>query len=164
MQRPENFDDAFVRHLCADQRADPVEPARNHFLLRPPSIHVDEFAAELSARGFEDQLRRAVRGEFRHIPVDAAFITVARVARDAELAARCADVRREENRALQQHISRRLGHAGELAAHHAGERHRLFGVGDHEVARFERQGLAVERGDRLPGLCAAGDDAPLPEL
>jgi hypothetical protein len=74
------------------------------------------------------------------------------------------DADRLEVRRLEQDGRRRLRDFRLLAAHDRGDRHRLLGVGDHQVALVELAGGPVERGDLLAGARPADDDPPAAQL
>ncbi len=127
---------------------------------------IGDFARERHGRGFAPaQLQDHLRGEFeplhREAGIDAALEAEAGIRMDAERAAGAGDVERVPQRALDQHVDRRLRATRMLAAHDAGDRLRPVVVGDHHHLVGEIVGLAVERHHRLAGLGAAHDEVAL---
>src|SRR5690606_41194174 len=69
------------------------------------------------------------------------------------------DAGRVEVGTCEETASGRLGNLGLLAAHHAREHERAFGIGDHQVVGGEDALLAVE-GDEALALPGGADAAP----
>ncbi len=115
----------------------------------------DPPARDGAAGDLRDEPRAAIGGARDAVPVYAALEAVGRLGAQAESARAAAHRDRRELRALDQDVRGRLAHLGFGAADHAGERDRALRVGDHQVRRRERAGLAVERGELLAGGRAA---------
>ncbi len=79
------------------------------------------------------------------VRIDAALETVARIAGDAELAARLGDVCGIPKRGFHQNVGGGLVAAGVFAAHDAADGFHAVFVGDHHHVTVETIGLAVQR-------------------
>ena len=118
-------------------------PADTTSLASPPhSSWISRVAASIAAR----QQRR----------VDAALEALAGVGDDAVPPPGQRHAHRVEQRAFDEHAGGRLGAAGRLAAHHAGQRLHAGRVGDHAIRRVGRVVAAVQRAE---GLAGAGPEA-----
>jgi hypothetical protein len=108
---------------------------------------------ERPAHGLGERLGHAGR-------IDAALEPVARLGVQPMPAARAPHASRGEVGALEEHARRRVDDLAALPAHHARERERPLGVGDHEVVWHQAAHHAVEGGERLALARRAHLDEP----
>ena len=108
----------------------------NHRPRRAAGVVEDQPGGEL------DRLRRQLR-------IDPALEAVRGIGMQAQPARAPDDRGRREMCRLQEHVAGRIGHAGVVAAHHPGQRHRAPGIGDHQEVRIQRHVAPVEKGQRL---------------
>ena len=136
-----------------------VEPAEGRRTLgtqhiAPPPIRDGAGRHDLG-RLAAAQVEHQPGGDFEPVPdegrVEPALETIARVARDIELAAGRGGAHRIEQCRLDQHLGCRLGAAGRLAADHAAEALHPGLVGDRGHLGIERVFLAVEGEQGLAG-------------
>ena len=105
--------------------------------------------ARLAATEVEDQLRRQLKPVAGEGRVHAALEAVAGIRVDAQRPPGRRDPDRLPVGAFKEHVRGRLGHARGLAAHDPGEAFGAVVVGDDQIARAQRIGLAVEREQAL---------------
>ncbi len=121
----------------------------------------DHQLAGLAAADLQDQAGRDLGAGDHEGGIDAALEAVARVAVDRQLAAGLRRADGIEQGHFKEHVGRRLGDAGALAAHDGAQADHAAIVGDHGHAGFERVFLAVQRHQRLAGLCRTDGQAAL---
>ncbi len=90
------------------------------FAEGPDEIHGR--AGDASSGEQHDDLRHAFECLRRDLDVDPALEAVARVGREAERPAGCANASGIEVRHLEEDVRRRVGHLAVAPAHHAGDR------------------------------------------
>ena len=121
-------------------------------------VGVDLRAFELAAGGFENQLGDARAGGGRDADVGAALEAMRGVGVHAVTARGAADGGRIEPGGFDEHVAGFFRDHGIEAAHDAGQRDRLDGVGDDEVVGMEDVVHAVERLQLFARPRAADDD------
>ncbi len=116
-------------------------------------------AGEARTCELDEQLRRVGRRGGGQLGIDP--LLPSGLALGTEVVARAAPDHRQQLEVRRLEHDRRGGLAdlGVLAAHHAGDRDRTLGVGDHEVVGIELPARAVERDELLAGPRPANHDA-----
>ena len=121
-------------------------------------VDIDDALRDLCGAMLLKEMRGAARGEVGEILVDAADISVARLARKPQLRRRELRGSRLEKRTFEKDGRRSGRNAGILAAHDAGDGVRTLCVADHQHRGVELALHAVERLDRLAVTRVAHDD------
>ena len=155
----QNPRDIVARHGLAEQPGD-ARRSQPHLRERPRrGIAIDErLRAACRRRSAAKRRRRAGDAERRGSDVAAALEADRRLRLQPEPLARAADRRRMKVGALEGDEPRRGADLRIVTAHHAADRARVLGVGNHEHVRLERAVGAVERADALAGTRAPDDE------
>ena len=103
--------------------------------VRRRAARLDASARDRTAGQLGEQARGAIGGARDAVRIDAALEAIRRLAAQAEALRGAAHAGRRELRALDQDVARGRADLGLGAAHHAGDRDRALGVGDHQVVR-----------------------------
>ena len=155
--KPQDAFDLLFADIDAENALDLGAAQRDRGALHLTGDGIDALAVS-SPPAWQNQLGYAIAGQRRDAPIGAALEAVRRVGVHAVALGHAADRRRIEPRRLDQHVLRLLGDHGVEAAHHAGERDRLLGVGDDQVVGRELALDAVERLQDFAFARAAHDD------
>src|SRR5439155_7385510 len=106
-------------------------------------------ARPVCARELDEELARKPRSGLGEVRVDALLPPDRGLGAETEPLGGAEDADRLEVRRLEQQLARLLAYLALERAHHARDRNRVLGVGDHEVALVEAAHGAVERGHLL---------------
>src|SRR5690606_36780868 len=127
--------------------------------LASARVLVDHATGHRPTGELDEELSGPVESEANGLRVASALEAVRAFGVQAVTPGAATDAGRVEVGTFEENASGRLGDLGILAAHHAAEHERAFGIGDHQVVGGEYALLAIE-GDEALSLPGGADADP----